>query len=457
MSWYSKVVWSEGMFLRPQHFQQQDRYLEALVRQSCRHLRPYDWGVAELALDREALALGKIAITTASGLLPDGTPFSIPDHDPPPAPLTIDADVRDTRVMLALPLRRTGMADVERGEQQQDTATRYRAVAREVRDNNVDTANNSAFVETGERRLRLFLDTRDSSEHTCIGIARVQEKRPDQTVVLDPGYLPPCLDCRGVPVLLGFATEVLGLLHQRGDALAERVAGAGTSRGAGVDIAQFLRLQTVNRFEPLFAHLTSMQGLHPEAFYQIALQLAGEMSTFTGKTKRRPPSFPAYDHDDLQKTFGTLIGELRRSLSLVEEQAAIRIPIEERQYGIRVAIITDRERPLLTKATFILAVRADMATDLLRARFPTQVKIGPVERIAQFVNHHLPGIGVSALPVAPREIPYQADFIYFRLDRSSEFWKQVLTSGGFAFHVGGEFPGLDMAFWAIKESASTEQ
>ena len=39
MSWYSKVVWSEGMFLRPQHFQQQDRYLEALVRQSCGDLR----------------------------------------------------------------------------------------------------------------------------------------------------------------------------------------------------------------------------------------------------------------------------------------------------------------------------------------------------------------------------------------------------------------------------------
>jgi len=257
-------------------------------------------------------------------------------------------------------------------------------------------------------------------------------------VVLDDEYLPPCLDCRGVPPLKAFVTEVLGLLHQRGDALAERVAGAGTGRGAGVDIAQFLRLQAVNRFEPLFAHLATMQGLHPEAFY--------------GKTKRRPPAFPAYDHDDLRKTFGVLMTEVRRSLSLVEEQAAIRIPIEERQYGIRVAIITDRERPLLTKATFILAVRADMATDLLRARFPTQVKIGPVERIAQFVNHHLPGIGVSALPVAPREIPYQSDFIYFRLDRSSEFWKQILSSGGFAFHVGGEFPGLDMAFWAIKEA-----
>jgi type VI secretion system protein ImpJ len=451
MSWYSKVVWSEGMFLRPQHFQQQDRYLEAFTRQSCGALRPYHWGVAELALDREALALGKIALTTARGLLPDGTPFDIPDRDPPPPALDIDADVRDTRIMLALPLRRTGMADVERSGGQQDTASRYRAVAREVRDNNVDTANNSAFVEVGEPRLRLFLDARDMGDYACIGIVRVVEKHPDQRVVLDSEYLPPCLDCRATPTLTGFIGEILGLLHQRGDALAERVSGAGASRGAGVDISQFLRLQTVNRFDPLFAHLATMQGLHPETFYQIALQLAGEMATFTGKVKRRPPPFPAYDHDDLQKTFAPLIAELRRSLSLVEEQAAIRIPIEERQYGIRVAIITERERPLLTKANFILAVRADMAADLLRTRFPTQVKIGPVERIAQFVNHHLPGIGVSALPVAPREIPYQSDFIYFRLDRSSEFWKQLLNSGGVAFHVGGEFPELEMAFWAIKE------
>ena len=450
MSWYSKVVWSEGMFLRPQHFQQQDRYLEALVRQSCNPLRPYAWGVVELALDREALALGKVGVTTARGLLPDGTPFSIPDHDPPPPPLEIDADARDMRVMLALPLRRTGMADVERGDYQ-DTSARYRAAAREVRDNNIDTANNSAQVEIGERRLRLFLDTRDSSDYTCISIAQVLEKRSDQTVVLDADYLPPCLDCRGVPALKGFVTEVLGLLHQRGDALAERVVGAGAARGANLDIAQFLRLQAVNRFEPLFAHLADMPGLHPETFYQIALQVAGEMATFTDKVKRRPPIFPSYDHDNLHKTFAVLMTELRRSLSLEEVEAAIRIPIEERQYGIRVAIITDRERPLLTKATFILAVRADMSTDLLRNRFPTQVKIGPVERIAQFVNHHLPGIGVSALPVAPREIPYRADFTYFRLDRSSEFWKQLLNSGGFAFHVGGEFPGLEMVFWAIKE------
>ena len=31
MSWRNRVIWSEGLFLRPQHFQQQIRYLEQFV------------------------------------------------------------------------------------------------------------------------------------------------------------------------------------------------------------------------------------------------------------------------------------------------------------------------------------------------------------------------------------------------------------------------------------------
>ena len=86
----------------------------------------------------------------------------------------------------------------------------------------------------------------------------------------------------------------------------------------------------------------------------------------------------------------------------------------------------------------------------VRTRFPTQVKIGPVLQIRQLVNSQLPGIATRPLPVAPRQIPYHAGFNYFELDRNSELWKQLKTSGGFAFHVGGEFPGLELEFWAIR-------
>ena len=36
MSWYSKVFWSEGLFLRPHHLQQNDRYVEHLLEKRVR-------------------------------------------------------------------------------------------------------------------------------------------------------------------------------------------------------------------------------------------------------------------------------------------------------------------------------------------------------------------------------------------------------------------------------------
>ncbi|MDX2427095.1 MAG: type VI secretion system baseplate subunit TssK, partial [Xanthomonadales bacterium] len=73
MSWTSKIIWSEGMFLRPQHFQQNDRYLETLIQNRCGPMRPYSWGIEELEIDQEALNLGKIEIAKCKAILPDGT------------------------------------------------------------------------------------------------------------------------------------------------------------------------------------------------------------------------------------------------------------------------------------------------------------------------------------------------------------------------------------------------
>jgi type VI secretion system protein ImpJ len=142
------------------------------------------------------------------------------------------------------------------------------------------------------------------------------------------------------------------------------------------------------------------------------------------------------------------MASLRAYLSMVIEQNAIAIPLKEHKYGIRVAVLTDRT--LLDSAAFVLAANADMAGDLLRRRFPSQIKIGPVEKIRQLVNLQLPGIVLRPLPVAPRQIPYHAGFTYFELDKTGAMWKELTTSGGFAFFVGAEFPGLKLEFWAIK-------
>ncbi len=100
MSYRSKVVWSEGLFLRPQHFQQHDRYLERYLHLRSVAMRAHSWGFSELRLDRDLLRLGKVAISSAQGVFPDGTPFSMPDDDQVPAPIEIDEKVRDQIIFL---------------------------------------------------------------------------------------------------------------------------------------------------------------------------------------------------------------------------------------------------------------------------------------------------------------------------------------------------------------------
>lgn len=175
---------------------------------------------------------------------------------------------------------------------------------------------------------------------------------------------------------------------------------------------------------------------------------AGELATFSSKT-RRPAEFDAYRHDDMAGTFVPIINNLRRALGTVMAQAAVPMPLEAHSYGIHVAMLADRN--LLKTSYFVLAVKADLPAEQLITRFPAQVKSGPVEKIRDLVVLQLPGIKLRPLPVTPRQIPYHAGFTYFELERTNELWKEMESSGGFAFHVGGEFPGLEMEFWAIKE------
>lgn len=441
MSWNSKVVWSEGMFLQPQHFQQHDRFLQNCIELRSAGLRPYSWGFSELKIDETKLAMGKIAILSCRAVMPDGTTINLPVDDDSPLAIEIPVETRNALVVLALPERRFGIAETD-NEATLDNFARYRTQDIEVRDSNGQ--DNSALMQVGKLRLRLALETEVVNAYTCLGIARVIECQADKRVMLDTEYSPPCMDYKVSARLIGFVEELVGMLHQRGDAIAARLNQPGVTGAA--EIADFLMLQLINRAEPLINHISSTAQIHPEDLYRIASQIAGEMATFANSTKR-PRKYPVYQHHKLRESFAPLIDDLRKYLSIVMDSHAVSIKLEERQHGIRVAMVPDTD--LLKSAVFVLAVSAQLAAEVVRSGFPQHVKIGPIEKIRDLVNLQLPGIGLRALPVAPRQLPFHAGFTYFELDRGSEFWKS-LTAAGFAMHVAGDFPGLQLEFWAIR-------
>jgi type VI secretion system protein ImpJ len=437
-------MWTEGMFLQPQHFQQQDRYVSRATDARFKLATGYPWGFASLSIDESALQQGKFALASAVGVFRDGTSFALPQDDPAPLALDVGVDVRDERVVLALAMNRPGVAESDVEETSSAMPTRFHAIEMEVADVHASSLR-QAPLQIGRLNTRLMLERDANDGYSCLGVARILERRPDGRLLLDPQHLPPLLHVPQIAAADSFLREIIGLLHQRGESLAARLAQPGRA-GVG-EISDFLLLQICNRYEPQLIHARQSPVLHGEQFFSTLLALAGDLSTF--RDSKRPAELLPYDHAEPSNAINALMNDLRQSLSMVREQSAIPIELQERKYGIRVAIIPDLE--LQRNAVFVLAVNAQIGTEQLRQRFPTQVKIGPAERIRDLVNLQLPGVALRALPVAPRQIPFHAGFCYFELEtRANEMWRQLETSGGLAMHIAGDFPGLELEFWAIR-------
>jgi type VI secretion system protein ImpJ len=444
LSWDSKVLWTEGLFLQPHHFQQSDRYVEALVTGLARRVSPYVWGVSELDINEEVLKFGQFAIKGASGLTPDGTVFRVPQTEDHPPALEVPEAAKDCIVYLSVPARRRGALDIDPSGMER-SAARFRPAEVEVTDV-TNEGRKPVVLGVGKLRLQFALQVDDLADRLVIPIARIIERRPDGEVLLDKGFVPTCLDVRAAPPLHGFLRELEGLLAHRQKALAGRLSETGGSKGVA-EIQDALLLMVINRNLPRVRHMLGCENIHPVNAYGICVEIAGELATFMAAEKA-PPDFPPYQHDALTQTFAPVVRLLRQYLSSVLEQTAVSIALEPRKYGVSVGIIADRK--LITTAGFVLAVKADIPAENVRRHFAGQAKIGPVEEIRPLVNSALPGITLRPLPVAPRQIPYHAGVVYFELDRDSPYWRKMTTSGGIAVHVSGDYPGLSMELWAIR-------
>ena len=433
------------MFLRPQHFQQQDRHFQNWVELRSGGMGCYYWGLSKLEIDSQLLALGKFALVSIAGVFPDGTPFNAPGDHPPPQVLEIPVESKDELILLSLPLRRQEGQQVGRGNAD-DQLCRYRLVEMELNDYHTEKSSGQAAVEQGALWPRLRLASQDQGPFATIPVARVKERKANGEVVLDEAFIVTNYNCPASGNLSAYLREIEGMLHHRSQQLAERISTAGS--GGVAEIVDFILLQIVNRYQPLFSHLVDLKGLHPEALYRTLLQLAGELATITEET-RRPDSFPYYDHRDQAASFQPVIAAVRRSLNWAGDPRAIAIPLEKHpKYAIYTGKIYDPE--LIKEAGFILTASAKLPAEEIRTRLPSNVTIAPKDQLSELVNRHIPGIPLVPLATEPRQIPYHAGRTYFELDKSNPLWEALANGGVLAMHFAGDYPGLKLEFWAIR-------
>ena len=441
----ARVIWSEGLFLRPHHFQQLERYFENLLDSRLGGGGAAQYGFLKLQIDNALLLQGKLHIAAGQGLFPDGTPFELPSDGCMLTPFDVPEGARDQIVYLSAVLRRTGTKAV--AFESRDRAarrTRYAAVDAKVADNVVGF---DAEADLKVGALNLSIGTQDALDGlmTSLPVARIIERRADGSVVLDAKFVPPLLDIAAHQRTQSWLDELHGLIKQRADALAGRIGGAATS-GVG-ETADFLLLLVCNRYEPLLAQLRQTSLLHPQQLYLEMLKLAGECATF-GRENRRSPELPIYKHLALAECFEPVVEEIRRAMTAVLDQTAVRIPLRDIGKGVFRADVPDPR--LITSGFFVLAAASQLPVERLRTAIPAQVKIGPTEKLRDLVMLNLPGIKLDVLQYPPRQIPFHANFSYFQLEANNPLWQPIEVSRAMGLYVAGDPPGLEMQLWAIR-------
>ena len=114
--------------------------------------------------------------------------------------------------------------------------------------------------------------------------------------MFDEKFAPPVLICAAHPTVEGWLDRVIGWIGNKLDELA-RYASDPTA-GGGLQSADYLMLQMLNRKFRCSSICARSSNVHPERLSSEFLRVAGELATFATQD-RRARDYRAYDHDDL--------------------------------------------------------------------------------------------------------------------------------------------------------------
>lgn len=445
-----KVIWSEGLFVTPQHFQQQDRYLTEQSQLYNNANSCYHWGILKLEIDLGLLAESKISIKQCQVILPDGTLVSTPQsiqHQQLslPQPKEISATTRSQIVYLALPLLNDKTSNVSDNHNNESMA-RYIKDDTELLDSSSDNPS-SENVELGRLNCRLLLQSEDRSAYSCVAIAKISHIENGSQIVLEKTFIPPTLNSHSIEVLSAYIKEAYGLIHTQAQAVLGYIRDDEYGRN-------FLLLQLLRRYEAIADHFSKTPAISPERFYGLLVQIINELALFQDD---KECELARYEYHDLQKTFPPLMILLRRYLSMSADKDVFRVPLDNTAVGLYVTPMVDELkkneinlRDLLGHASFYLAVKSKVGSDAVKDGFSNQVKIGPSQKIRRMVSLLVPGVKLKHCPRVPPKLPYDETFVYFEFEQLGSDWEELKKANGIGIHADEPFQKVELMLWAIR-------
>ncbi len=449
MSKYRKIVWNEGMLMTPHHFQQWDNYHEELLNSRVRSMMPFEYGILDLQINREAIANGNFQIINCHGVLPDGLMINVPDAEAVPDLRPVGnhfhPEAEKLGVHIAIPARKAGEANFQANGAKPTSNVRFLQEGLAVKDETTGT--NEQTLAYAKSNLRIIFDDEVRDGFTSMKIAELK-RTPTGQLQINEDYIPATLKVSSSVWLVNMLRQLVEILNTKSGSLGEqrRQRNASLADFTTSEVAVFWLLHTINSAIPTMAHFFRSPMLHPEPLYLEMAELVGKLMTFS--TELYPRDIVKYDHDDLHFTFFNLSTQLKELLETVIPSRCVPIPLEKTRDTLYVGRVEDER--LLKEAGFYLAVRAQMPESKLIEGVPRVVKIGSRDVIDTIIGSALPGVVLTHASPPPAPIPTRVGFRYFMLDTIGPYWDGIKGSKVIAVYVPDEIPDEQLEMYAVK-------
>jgi len=312
------VHWSEGLFLRPQHFQAADRYWTETLATGEQWDNHYNYGLRAIEFSQEAIGNYQFQVNLCHARMKDGTLVALE-----PGQEMDRLDLKEAfnkesvvRVFLAVPKLKLGTANVAAGD---GAKVRYGEVKQSVQDESF--GGNDQELQFRSLNVRLLLSTQDVSGYEVLPIAQLERSGAREAVPqIDDKYFPPVLAVDAWPSLgRDIVRSIYDLIGKKSEVLGEQIVNRGitlVSQEPG-DLDRLLMLSQLNIAYATLAVMAFAQGVHPLTAYTELARIVGRLAIFS--PARRPPEIPKYDHDDLARIFRYLKEQIELLLESIRD------------------------------------------------------------------------------------------------------------------------------------------
>lgn len=442
-----RVLWGEGLFLRPQHFQMQDIYHNSQRALSVMLAHPYAYGIADLQIDKQLLESNMLSFDSLYAVLPDGTIYQAPRTDALPKPITLDTQNNgdEIYVFLSLEIAHSNGNNIQL--ESSSNPARFIRGSVEAQDLYSQAAQAVIDILKLSPSLQLSHSAHSPSQDTVSLLVAKLIRNTQGVYQVDEDYMVSSVHIVSNPALLNQVYRLMTMINTKSNSLYDhhRQSNNDLLEFRSSDIASFWLLHALNTAYSQLSHLYHNPKLHPERLYECLLNVASQLATFSSLYK--VGDLPQYRHDQTNDSFVNIIAIIRELLNTVIASNFISIPLRQAKHSYYNGELSSDK--VNRNSQLYLSVSSSLPMHELVDLVPRRFKVATPDAVEKRVLSALPGSPISHVTQVPSAIPVRPGFSYFTIEPIGELYDEMMKSESLCIYVPNGFDDLKIELMAI--------